>query len=154
MTIHKQFAVEELMTNPNVALARRWFEEIWNQRRTATVNELLTSESVCQSELGPMTGPEEFLAKAYTPLVAAIPDLSVVIEDCVAEGDQVVVRWHATGTHSGEGMGLPPSGRHISFRGMTWIRYRDGKMIEGWDSWNLQGLLKALQEGHPSDPNR
>lgn len=138
------------MTNPNVALARRWFEEVWNQRRTETVYELLTPESVCQSEVAVLKGPDAFLTDAYTPLLAALPDLTVTVEGTVAEGDQVVVRWHATGTHAGDGMVQPATGRRVSFRGMTWIRYRDGKMMEGWDSWNHHGLMHALREGQPS----
>src|SRR5262245_41462273 len=124
------------MANPNVALARRWFEEVWNQRRTETVHELLGAGGVCQSEAGALTCPEHFLAQVYTPLVTALPDLAVTVEGVVAEGDQVVVRWRVTGRHTGNGMGLPATGRVISFRGMTWIRYCDGKMVEGWDSWN------------------
>jgi steroid delta-isomerase-like uncharacterized protein len=136
--------------NPNVALARRWFEEIWNQRKTETAKELLTAESVCQSESGELKGPEAFLTQVYGPLLTAFPDLRVSVEGTVAEGDQVVVRWCATGTHTGAAMGLAPTGRRITFRGMTWIRYRDGKMMEGRDSWNMLGLVQAMRGGEAS----
>lgn len=63
----------------------------------------------------------------------------------MADDTNVVVRWRATGTHAGEGFGKPPTGKPISFRGMTWIRFRDGVMIEGFDSWNLGGLMQSLQ---------
>src|SRR5688572_20017857 len=140
----------ECPMNPNVALARRWFEEVWNLRKTETVKELLTAQSVCQSEAGELKGPEAFLTQAYGPLLTAFPDLSVTLEGTVAEDDQVVVRWRATGTHTGSAMGLPPTGRRLSFRGMTWIRYRDGKMIEGRDSWNMSGLVQTMRGGEPS----
>jgi steroid delta-isomerase-like uncharacterized protein len=135
------------MTNPNVALARRWFEEVWNERRSDTVREMLTEESVCHSEAGPMKGPEAFLSQAHAPFLAAFADLHLTVEGTVAEGEQVVVRWRAEGTHTGDGLGVPATGRRVSFRGMTWIRYDGGKMMEGSDCWNQAGLLLALREG-------
>jgi steroid delta-isomerase-like uncharacterized protein len=138
------------MTNPSVTVARRWFEEVWNQKRTETIHELLTEESVCQSEAGILKGPGPFREQVHAPFLHAFPDLQVTVEGTVAEGDQVVVRWRATGTHTGEGMGLAPTGRRVSFRGMTWIRCREGKMMEGWDCWNQTGLFRALQEGQAS----
>ena len=135
------------MTTTNAALARRWMDEVWNQRRTETVRELLTPTSQCRSETGVMTGPDEFLERAYGPMVAAFPDVRVTVEGTVSEADQVVVRWSATGTHAGEGIGLKPTGRRLTFRGMTWIRYENGKMMEGWDVWNQAGLFKALETG-------
>jgi steroid delta-isomerase-like uncharacterized protein len=97
-----------------------------------------------------LKGPEHFLSQVHAPLLAAFPDLAVTLEGVVAEDDQVVVRWRATGTHTGNSMALPAMGRNISFRGMTWIRYREGKMVEGWGSWNLLGLIQALREEKPS----
>jgi steroid delta-isomerase-like uncharacterized protein len=133
------------MTNPNVAIARRFFEEAWNQRRIETVDELITPVSACESESGILRGPEEFKTKVYQPLIAAFPDLRITIEGTVAEGDQVVVRWTAAGTHTGDGLGLPATGRSIAIRGMTWIRFEAGKMIEGVDSWNQREMIESLK---------
>jgi steroid delta-isomerase-like uncharacterized protein len=135
------------MTNPNVPLVRRWFEEVWNQRRVETVHELLTAESECHSETGVLKGPAAFVEKNLTPFLAAFPDVRVTVEGTVAEGDEVVVRWSARGTHTGDGMGMAPTGRRVSFRGMTWIRFQNGKMMEGRDCWNQSGLLQALRAG-------
>ncbi|HEY8505179.1 MAG TPA: ester cyclase [Gemmataceae bacterium] len=93
-----------------------------------------------------MFGVEAFRDGQHTPFLAAFPDLRVTVEGTVGEGDNVVVRWLATGTHTGEGLGLPPTGKHISIRGMTWIRFENGKMAEGWDCWNLGGLMQTLRE--------
>ena len=133
------------MNDKNVTLARRWFQEIWNERRIATIHEFITEESICYSERGPLRGAEPFITLVYQPFLDAFPDLRVNVIGTIAEGDQVVVRWEATGTHSGGGMGLAPSGRPVQFFGMTWIRFADGKMIEGRDSWNLGGLVESLK---------
>lgn len=132
------------MSNPNEAVARRWFEEVWNLRRAETIDELLTAESVCHSEAGPMRGPEAFKAASHAPFLAALPDVRITVEATVAEGDQVAVRWVATGTHTGAGFGLPPTGKRVEFRGVTWIRFENGKMMEGWDCWNVTGVMRSL----------
>jgi steroid delta-isomerase-like uncharacterized protein len=129
----------------NSAIAVRWFEEVWNQRRAQTIDELLTPESVSTSDSGTLRGPEEFRTRVYEPFTAAFPDLRIEIHGTVSEADQVVVRWTARGTHQGAGMGLPATGRPIFIRGLTWIRFRDGKLIEGWDCWNLRELLESLK---------
>jgi steroid delta-isomerase-like uncharacterized protein len=133
------------MATENVRLAHRWFEEVWNERRTDTIDELLTAESVCDSEAGPLRGPEEFKKRAYATLLSAFPDIRVTVRGTIAEGDQVVVRWAASGTHLGDGLGFPATGRSVSFQGMTWIRYKDGKMLEGEDRWNQSGLIDSLR---------
>jgi predicted ester cyclase len=125
-------------------LVRRWFEEVWNQRRGEVIDELTTAESVCFTEGGPIRGPAEFRAKQFEPLLAAFPDLHVAVEGTVEEGDQVVVRWTATGTHTGVGMGLQPSGRSVTFQGMSWIVVRDGRLHEGWQTSNIPEVLRSL----------
>jgi steroid delta-isomerase-like uncharacterized protein len=140
------------MAADNTALARRWFEEVWNQRRTDTIDELVAPDGVSHTEMGPLRGPDEFKAKAHAPFLAAFPDLHITVEATVAQGDSVVVRWHATGTHGGDCFGCAPTGKPISIRGMTWIRYRDGKMVEGWDCWNQTGLIESLRSAATSLP--
>jgi steroid delta-isomerase-like uncharacterized protein len=132
------------MSQDNVALARQWFEEVWNQRRTDTIDELLTPESVGHLEGGDLVGPEPFKRLAHAAFLAAFPDLRITVEDTVAEGDRVVVRWSATGTHHGDGLGHRASGVKVSFRGITWLRFAGGKMMEGWDAWNQGAPLQCL----------
>lgn len=133
------------MIETNVHLARRWFDEIWNQRKLLIIYELLTDDSVCHSEMGDLKGADAFVTRGYYPLIGAFPDFRVEIEGTVAEGDEVVVRWKATGTHTGDSLGMPATGRRMTFCGMTWIRYANGKMMEGRDSWNVGGLMEQLK---------
>ncbi len=132
------------MSQDPVAVVRRWFDDVWNQRRIQTIDDLMTSGSVCHTDEGPITGPEEFKERQYRPFVAMFPDLHLEVEATLAQADQVVVRWTATGTHSGEGMGLRATGEAVSLRGMTWVRIRDGKMIEGWQSSNVAEVMRSL----------
>ena len=132
------------MSTSNAALAKRWFDEVWNQRRDATVHELLAVGCDGHMEGGDVRNPSEFLA-ARAALLSTFPDLKVKVEDTVAEGDRVAVRWSASGTHRGGDLGFPASGRKADFRGISWIRFSDGKIVEGWDSWNLGRLLEELR---------
>jgi steroid delta-isomerase-like uncharacterized protein len=134
------------VANGNVSLALRWFEEVWNQRRTDTIDELLTDESVSHSESGPLRGKREFKERAHAVFLSAFPDMVMTVEGTVAEGDDVVVRWAFAGTHRGDGLGFPATGRRVSFRGMTGIRFSGDKMMEGWDCWNQGGLIQSLRD--------
>ena len=128
------------MSSAHRDLARRWFEEVWNSRREATVKELFAQGAVAHMEGGDFIGPDRFL-ETRAALLAAFPDIRVKVEDVVAEGDRAVVRWSAVAHHEGDLLGIKPSKKEIRFRGMTWMVFRDGKIVEGWDSWNLGGLL-------------
>ena len=132
------------MSQQNEALVRRWFEEVWNQRRDATIDELVTPESVCFADEGPIRGPEEFRERMYRPFLAAFPDLRVEVEALIAQGDSVAVRWVATGTHHGEGLGCPPTRRPVTFRGMTWVEVRDGKLRDGWQTSDIPAVVRGL----------
>jgi steroid delta-isomerase-like uncharacterized protein len=132
-----------MSASENAALARRWFEEVWNQRRDATVTELLADPCEGHMEGGLVRGPREFLA-ARAALLGAFPDIRVVVEGTLAEGDEVAVRWSASGTHRGEHLGPSASGRPVSFRGISWLRFDRGRVVEGWDSWNLGKLMSEL----------
>ncbi|MGL4554009.1 MAG: ester cyclase [Gemmataceae bacterium] len=135
------------MANDSATVARRWFEEVWNQRRSGTIDELLTAESVCLADDGPVTGPAEFRDRIHAPFLAAFPDLRLEVEAVVADGDDVAVRWSATGTHTCDGLGCAPTGRPVTFRGLTWLRVHGGKLVTGWQHSNIPDVLRALAAG-------
>jgi predicted ester cyclase len=89
-------------------------------------------------------GAPKFKVRQYLPFLAAFPDLRLEVEAAVAEGDQVVVRWSARGTNSGDGLGFRPTRRAVTFRGITWIKVRDGKLHEGWQSSNIPEVVRGL----------
>ena len=131
------------MEKKNLALARRWFEEVWNKRRAAAVPPLVTAETIGHMEHGNVRGVEEFL-KVHAEFLRMVPVLHMAVEASIADGDTVVVRWHASATHGGDGFGLKATNRKITFRGMTWFRFEDGKIVEAWDGWNMGGMIQQL----------
>ena len=134
------------MSELHRALSRRWFDEVWNQRRAEAVAELMEPDGVGHMEHGDFVGHGPFL-EVRDRFLSAFPDLHVEVEDVVSEGDRTVVRWRASGTHAGDGLGIAPCHRRVAFRGMTWHRFRDGKLCEGWDGWNQGALFHELARG-------
>jgi steroid delta-isomerase-like uncharacterized protein len=128
----------------NTALARRWFDEVWNKRRDETVHEILDPDAVGHLEGLVTRGvPGFFQARAY--LITAFPDLNVTVEAMLAQGDDVAVRWSVSGTHRGELLGVPATGTPVAFHGITWLRFSNGRIVEGWDAWNQAKLMLELQ---------
>jgi steroid delta-isomerase-like uncharacterized protein len=134
------------MSLENRGVVQRWFEEVWNLRREEAIRELVTEESVCFGDDGPMRGPEEFKARMYLPFIGAFPDLRIQLEAVVSDGDAVVVRWTAQGTHTGDGLGIPATNTAAQFRGMTWVLIRGGKLMEGWQTSNIPEVIRRLVE--------
>src|SRR4051794_24344157 len=105
------------MSAANVALARQWFEEVWNQRRAEAIDKFLTPESVGHLVTGDVPGADAFREQVHAEFLRAFPDLKVTVEETVAEGDTVVVRWCAAGRHGGDAFVLKATHRQVEFRG-------------------------------------
>ncbi len=130
--------------NANSQLARRWMHEIWNDRCCDTITELMAPDAKGWMEGLTVNGPAEF-EQAWRGLVESFPDMRITVESVISEGEETAIRWAVTGTHLGDSLGMKSTGRPVKFRGITWFVIRDGKIVEGWDSWNLGALLQALQ---------
>lgn len=129
----------------NAALARRVIDEAFNNKRSEAVRELLHPTAVGHLEGFEVRGPEGFLP-AWASILGAFPDLKVIIQDLLAQGDSVAVRWTASGMHTGPHLGMAPSMKLVAFRGITWFRFSEGKIIEWWESWNQGRLFSELQQ--------
>jgi steroid delta-isomerase-like uncharacterized protein len=129
----------------NKALARRWAEDVINQRNLDAVDEIYASDFVghdptMPEEIRGVEGRREF----YGMYQSAFPDAHITIEDQLAEGEKVVTRWTGRGTHQGELMGVPPSGNQVEVAGMTISRIEGGKTAEEWDNYDALGMMRAI----------
>jgi len=131
-----------MSTEENKALARRGYEAL-NQRNWAAFAELVTPDLVLHNASLTIQGLEaykQFVSMYFT----AFPDLRFTIEDMIAEGDTVVVRQTARGTHQGNLMGIPPTGKQTSVTGINILRFANGKGVEEWFNGDDLGLLQQL----------
>jgi steroid delta-isomerase-like uncharacterized protein len=134
---------EEEMSEQNTTLARRWFEDLFSRGNLDAANEILSAEFVDHLTHEDERGLEEL--KHYVGIYRnAFPDIQDIVEDIVAEGDKVVVRWMSSGTHQGEFMGVAPTGRHVTFTGMRLFRIADNKIVESWVNIDERGLQEQL----------
>ena len=131
------------MRQTAATIARRWFEEVWNERRDETVDELMHPEAVFHMEGSDVRSPDEF-RQMRDAFMSAFPGLKIEIEDVISDGDQAVVRWHMRAKHEGSGFGERATKQPVAVRGMSWAVMRDGKVIEGFDSWNIGGLMNTI----------
>lgn len=135
------------MADQYETIAHRWFEEVWNQQREETIDEIMHEECVAyglnDSEGNPLRGPEGFktLFRAFTQ---AYPDIHVTVEETVSEGDRIAARCTVTGTHRGEGIGVAPTNKSIEFTGLVLIKIKDGKFIEGWNQFDFMNMYQQL----------
>lgn len=135
------------MAETPAQLARRWFQQVWNERDEHVLAELMHPECQGRTESGAIVGREVWIRRVYRPFLAAFPDLVIDIAGVVGEDDEAVVRWRVRGTHRGDALGIPATGLQISFGGMTWMRIRDGQIVEGEDRWNRDALEDCLTTG-------
>jgi steroid delta-isomerase-like uncharacterized protein len=86
----------------------------------------------------------EGLKQFVSMIRSALPDLRITLEDDIAEGNKVVSRWRAQGTHQGELMGIAPTGNQVGITGITIHRVEDGKIVEEWENWDALGMMQQI----------
>jgi steroid delta-isomerase-like uncharacterized protein len=91
----------------------------------------------------PAVGPQQ-IASIYARQLDAIPDSVVRVERMVAEGDMVAVEWTLSGTHRGRMLGIPATGKPVSFKGVSMLRYRTNMVVTDTRIWDLAGLLRQI----------
>ena len=90
------------------------------------------------------------LKQFFIMMFEAFPDWNSYVEDMVAEGDKVAVRWGATGTHKGEWEGIPPTGKKVEWKGLLIYRIVEGKLAEEWVFDNTVSIIQELKEAAAS----
>jgi steroid delta-isomerase-like uncharacterized protein len=124
----------------------RWMKEVWQERTIEAIDELHSPECVDRSPAGRSPDNKGF-KEGLVELYEAFPDFYATTEDLVidASGGKVAVRWSAVGTHKGEYMGVPPTGKRITFRGIEILRIKKGRIVERWGEWDGINRLEQLK---------
>ena len=135
-----------MSTETNKTVSRRLFEEVWNKGNLAVLNELIAENHVSS---GPGALPEsptgpEGTKQLVTLYRNAFPDVHFTIDEQIAEGDKVVTRWTADGTHQGELQGIPATGKVSTVTGIAIDRIVNGKIAESWGIFDQFGMMQQL----------
>lgn len=129
----------------NKALFRRFVEEVFNKGNVSTIDEFLAPNFVEREVLPPGTPSGREGVKQLTMMFrTAFPDFNVSIDDIIAEGDKIVARTTWSGTQKGEFMGIPSSGKRVSFDVIDIIRISEGKGVEHWGVMDSSALMQQL----------
>jgi predicted ester cyclase len=133
-----------VIVDDNKALVRRYIEEVFNQRNLAAVETFLAPHGIDHTL--PPTLPTDLTGTktAIAMFLRAVPDLQVTLEDVVAEGDRVAVRYTSRGTQRGPFGPIPATGRPVQISSYLTARIADGKIVEMWGLDDQLGLLQQL----------
>ena len=147
------------MRDDRKTIAHEWFDQVWNQGRAETIDRLFAEDGVAHglvdadgNELRGPTGFKPF----FHSFREAFPDLRVEVEDTVVEGDKIAARCVVRGTHLGHSLGFQATGNPVEFTGMTFLRIREGQIVEAWNNFdfatmNAQLSLPAALGEHSSN---
>jgi len=131
------------MATGNKEIVRRALEDSWQD--PSVFDELISSDYVGHDPAlpepirGPQGAKDNF--KQYSD---AFEGAQITVVDQIAEGDAVATRWQGRGRHTGELMGVPPTGKEVVVEGLNLTRLRDGKIVEEWSNWDTLGMLQQV----------
>ena len=138
---------ENYETSDNAALIRRWFEEVWNQGREEAIDELFAEEGVAHGLAdvagGALRGPSGF-KPFFRSFREAFPEIEVVVEDTVTEGDKVAARCTVRGLHRGDTLGFKATHSPVEFDGIAIVRISGGKIVEAWNNFDFMSMYQQL----------
>jgi predicted ester cyclase len=137
------------MLTANKEIGRRFREDLWNTGNLALADDLFARDCLVHARVPfPIDfsrGPDALRHLIFFYHLA-FSEIQVTAEQIVAEGDMVVVRWTARGRHTGHLLALPPTGRETVTSGIDMLRIVDGKIAEGWVSWDTLSLFEQLMD--------
>jgi steroid delta-isomerase-like uncharacterized protein len=108
------------------------------------IDELVEADAIIRTPVPLDVTGAKALKHVWAVLLEAFPDLHLTVEDMIAEGDKVVVRNTVTGTHRGEYMGRPPTGKSVTYNEIFIFRFVDGRIAETWGVVDVLSQMKQL----------
>ena len=134
-----------MSVDENKALVRRFYEEVWDRGNSDFAFEVFADDYIRHDlrPTGALPGPEG-QKRIADDFRAAFPDLRVTVDLMVGEGDYVVGRWTASGTHLGSWGALEATGRQATFSAVNVFRIENGKVVEIWNHRDDFGLSEQI----------
>ncbi len=140
------------MENEYKTILHRWFDEVWNQKRTDTIIEMMSEDTQHYGLTGPGGPPVSGVGnfrEFHAAFLAAFPDLQVTVHDVVGEGDKMACRYSITGTHRGLLGDLEPSRVKVEFTGGGMCRLEGGKFAEVWNEIDFAKMRHDIETREP-----
>ena len=135
------------MSEENKQLVRRWFEEVWNKGRADAIDEMFDENGIAHGlsddAANPIKGPRNF-KPFHTTFREAFPNMIIVVEDLIAEGDKVVARCSVRGKHEGTFLERAATQSPVEFTGMAIVRIQHRKIVEAWNNFDFMTLHRQV----------
>jgi steroid delta-isomerase-like uncharacterized protein len=136
---------DEKMVEQNKEIARRFYDECWNQGKVDRVDQYVAKDCRYHDPVFPALAPGvDSLKRHITMCRNAFPDLRFTLDDIIAERDEVVVHWTANGTQEGQFVGIAATRKTATVGGTSIYRIKNQRMVEQFVDWNLLTLLEQL----------
>jgi steroid delta-isomerase-like uncharacterized protein len=135
---------EHQMSEQNKAVIRRLVDGFWNKKDVKVFDEVFAARFVDRTPMAGTEPTKEGFKAMVLGIQAAIPDARTTVDDLISEGDKVAWRWTFQGTQKGPLMGIPATGKRISFTGFTIDRIAGGQIVERWHQVDTMGLMQQL----------
>jgi steroid delta-isomerase-like uncharacterized protein len=136
---------DEKNLEQNKEIARRYYEECWNQGKVERADHLIAKDCRYHDPVFPsLTSGVESLKRHITMVRSGFPDLRFSLDDIIAERDEVVVHWTARGTQDGQFLGVAPTRKVASVSGTSIYRIKNQMIVEQFVDWNVLTLLEQL----------
>ena len=130
----------------NSDLIRRWFEEVWNQGREETIYEMCSKGAVGHGQThdgSDIVGPDKF-KQFWRAFRGGFTSIHIDLHRTIDQGELAMAQWTLTMTHTGDFLGLQPTGKRIACTGMSLQRFVDGQIVEAWDNWDQLAVMVQL----------
>ena len=137
------------MSDHHKQILIRWFDEVWNKGHREVIDEMISPDCVIHDGEGTSTGPEGF-KPFFDRMHVIFSNFHVTPHEVLAEGDLACLRWSVTIRHSGEGLGMPASGKDVRATGMSMVRFKEGKFVEAWQNWDMLGIMQQINQDGPT----
>jgi steroid delta-isomerase-like uncharacterized protein len=134
------------MSEANKELMQRWFQEVWTSGRASAIDEMFAENGVAHGLSGDdsdLHGPAEY-KPFFETFRSGFPNLVIDVDDLIAEGDKVAVRFTLRAKHEGECLGVKPTHRPVVATGLCIARIEEGKIAEAWNAFDFMTVLRQM----------
>src|SRR5919108_3472171 len=128
----------------NEAIAHRFHMDIFQDGKLDAADEIVAPDFVAHAPGGPEVRGPEGVKEWAKAIRSGLHDMKLSHDHTMAEGDHVVIRWSGKGTHKGEMLGVPASGKPVSITGFDEFRIQNGKIVEMWQNWDALGFMQQV----------
>jgi steroid delta-isomerase-like uncharacterized protein len=133
------------MTLENKSIARRLYQEVWNERKLDVVDELISPSHALHepNASDSLVGPQAY-KRTVTVFLTGIPDLRFKVQDMISENDKLAVSWVISGTQQGDFYDVPATNKKITVEGVTIHQIDGGKILDSYVTWDTLSVMRRL----------